>query len=66
MQRELPTINFTSEAEVRSKAESRRAEEVANLLKDFFAGWTPRLRLSGRPILEVVRETQRPAAAGSS
>jgi hypothetical protein len=69
MQRELPTIDFTSEAEVRSKAESRRTEEVANLLKDFFAGWTPglrktsrlrqtsRFRRSGRPILEAVRET---------
>ncbi|SHN81335.1 hypothetical protein [Bradyrhizobium erythrophlei] len=68
MQRELPTINFTSEAEVRSKAESRRTEEVANLLKDFFAGWTPRLRrtLRLRRILEAVRETQRPAAAGRS
>jgi hypothetical protein len=73
MQRELPTIDFTSEAEVRSRAESRRTEEVANLLKDFFAGWTPkqrrwtsRLRKSGRPILEAVRETHRPAAAGRS
>jgi hypothetical protein len=79
MQHELPTIDFTSEAEVRSRAESRRTEEVANLLTDFFAWWTPRLRQtlrlrqwtsglrqSGRPILEAVRETHRPAAAGRS
>lgn len=50
MQRELPTIDFTSEAEVRSKAESRRTEEVAGLLKAFFAWWRPRLRQSGRPV----------------
>ena len=79
MRRELQTIDFASEAEVRSKAESRRTEEVANLLKDFFAWWTPRLRQtptprrwtsrlrqSGPPILEAVRETHRPAAAGRS
>jgi hypothetical protein len=73
MQRELPTIDFTSEAEVRSKAEFRRTEEVASLLKDFFASWTPtprrwtsRLHQSGRPILEAVREAHRPAAAGRS
>ena len=80
MQRQLPTIDFTSEAEVRSRAEYRRTEEVANLLNEFFASWTPglrqwisslrqwmpRLRQSGRPILEAVRETHRPAAAGRS
>jgi hypothetical protein len=66
MQRELPTINFTSEAEVRSRAECRRTEEVTHLLKDFFALWMPRVRQSGRPILEAVRETPRPATAGRS
>jgi hypothetical protein len=80
MQRELPTIDFTGEAEVRSKAEYRRTEEVTNLLKDFFAWWTPRLRQwtpglrqwmprlrqSGRPILEAVGEAQHPVAAGRS
>ena len=73
MQRELPTIDFTGEAEVRSKAEYRRTEEVTNLLKDFFAWWTPRLRQwarrlrqSGRRILEAVRDAHRPAAAGRS
>jgi hypothetical protein len=66
MQRKLPTIDFTSEAEVRSKAEFRRTEEVTLLLKDFFASWTPRLRSSGRPILDAVREALRPVAAGRS
>lgn len=77
MQRELPTIDFTSEAEVRSMAEARRTEDVATLLKDFFADWTPRhtsrlrhwkrrLRHSGRPIFEAVRQTHGPAAAGRS
>jgi hypothetical protein len=73
MQRELPIIDFASEAEVRSKAESRRTEEVAGLLKDFFAWWMPRprlwtssLRRSGRPILEAVQPAHRPAAAGRS
>ena len=73
MQRELPTINFTSEAEVRCKAESRRTAEVTTLLKDFFAWWTPRLRQwkrklrkSGRPILDAVRDTHRPASPARS
>jgi hypothetical protein len=71
MQRELPTIEFSSEAEVRSKADRRRTEEVTNLLKDFFAWWTPRprqwtsrLRQPGRPILEAVREAPHPATTG--
>jgi len=71
MQHELPTIDFTSEAEVRSKAESRRTEEVAGLLKAFFAWWTPRprqwtrrLRQSGRPIFEAVQVSHRPVTAG--
>ena len=66
MQRELPIIDFTSEAEVRSKAESRRTEEVSDLLKAFFAGWTLKLRRSGHPILEAVQQAHRPAAAGRS
>jgi hypothetical protein len=71
MQRELPTIDFKSEAEVRAKAESRRTEEVAGLLKAFFAWWTPRprqwtpgLHQSGRPILETVQISHRPVTAG--
>lgn len=71
MQRELPTINFTGEAEVRSKAESRRTEEVAGLLKAVFAWLTPRprqwmsgLHPSGRPILETVQISHRPVPAG--
>jgi hypothetical protein len=70
MQRELPTIDFKSEAEVRSTADSRRTEEVAGLLKALFAWWTPRLQWtpglhrSGRPILEAVQISQRPVTAG--
>ena len=64
MQHQLPTIDFTSEAEVRSQAEHRRTEEVAGLLKTFFAGWKPRLRQSTRPILEAVQQAHRPVAAG--
>jgi len=78
MQRELPTIDFKSEAEVRSTAESRRTEEVAGLLKAFFAWWTPRPRQwisrprqwtsgpqqSGRPILEAVQIAHRRVPAG--
>jgi hypothetical protein len=66
MQHQLPNIDFTGEAEVRAKAESRRTEEVASLLKAFFAWWTPRLSQSGRPILEVVQQRHRPAVAGRS
>jgi hypothetical protein len=73
MQRELPIIDFASEADVRSRAESRRTEEVAGLLKAFFAWWMPRprrwtlsLRQSGRPILEAVQPAHRPTAAGRS
>jgi hypothetical protein len=64
MQHQLPTIDFKSEAEVRSQAEHRRTEEVAELLKAFFASWTPRLRQSARPILEGVQQAHRPVAAG--
>ena len=73
MQRELPSIDFANEAEVRSKAESRRTEEVAGLLKDFFVWWTPsprrwaiRLRRSGRSLLDITQWTHRPAAVGKS
>jgi hypothetical protein len=64
MQRELPTIDFASEAEVRSKAESRRTEEVSGLLRLFFEWGTARLRQSGRPIFEAVQPSHRPAGAG--
>ena len=74
MQRELPNIDFTSEAEVRAKAEARRTEEVADLLKVFFAWWTPtprqwkpELGQSRRPVLEAVQQTHRlPVVAGRS
>jgi hypothetical protein len=63
MRHELPTIDFTSAAEVRAKAESRRTEDVAGLLKACFAGWTPRLHPSGHPLLVAVQQAQRPVAA---
>ncbi|HZR74197.1 hypothetical protein [Bradyrhizobium sp.] len=44
MQRELPLIHFTTQAEVRSQAEYRRTEELAELLKVFFVRWTAKLR----------------------
>ncbi len=44
MQRELPVIDFTSQSEVRSKAEHRRTEEITGLLKLLFEGWTARLQ----------------------
>ena len=39
MQRELPTIDFSSQAEVWSKAQHQRTEEIAGLLKFIFKGW---------------------------
>ena len=64
MQHQLPAIDFRSEAEVRSQAEHRRTEEVAGLLKAFFASWTPRLRQSGRRSLDAVQQAHRPVATG--
>ena len=64
MQRELPAIDFTPEAEVRSKAEKPRTEEVAGLVRLFFAWWMPRLRQPGRPMIEAVRQAHHPVAAG--
>lgn len=64
MQREFPTIDFATEAEVRSKAECRRTEEVTELLKDAFDGWTVRLPGLARPIFEALQPSHRPASAG--
>jgi hypothetical protein len=76
MQREFRTIDFTTQAEVRAQAESRRTEEVAALLKALFAWWTPRLRQwtlrqwtpgprrSRRPIFGGVGFSHRPVTAG--
>jgi hypothetical protein len=71
MQRESPTLDFKSEGEVRAKAESRRTEEAAGLLKAFFAWWTPgprqwasRLPQSAQPIFGAVQISHRPVRAG--
>ena len=40
MQRELPKIDFISEAEVRTTAEHRRAEELSALLRPVLARWS--------------------------
>jgi hypothetical protein len=50
MQRELPAINFRSQAEVRSEAEYRRTEEITGLLRGLFGRWTTKLR-SRKPIV---------------
>ena len=47
MQRELPKIDFVTQAEVRSKAEHRRAEEIAGLLRLMFGRWTTRFQRRG-------------------
>ena len=44
MQRELPTIDFPSQAEVWSKAEHRRTEEITDLVKLTFRGWAAKFR----------------------
>jgi hypothetical protein len=65
MQRELPSIiDFTPEAEVRSKAEHRRTEEVSRLLKLLFERWRNRLRQSKRPVFDAVQPSHWPATAG--
>jgi hypothetical protein len=40
MQRELPKIDFTSQAEVRTNAEHRRAEELSALMRPVLARWS--------------------------
>ncbi|HET7889074.1 MAG TPA: hypothetical protein VFL62_22835 [Bradyrhizobium sp.] len=66
MQRELPTIDFRGEAEVRAKAESRRTQDVSELVKALFAWWTPKMHRSGRPILGAVQQAHRAVTAGRS
>lgn len=39
MQRELPTIDFPSQADVWSRAQRQRTDEVAGFLKLMFRGW---------------------------
>lgn len=55
MQRESSSINFTTQAEVRSQAESRRTEEISGLIRALFDGWTTRLRGHKPVILSTVQ-----------
>jgi hypothetical protein len=64
MQREFPAIDFATQAEVRSKAEARRSEEITGLLKLFFDRWAAKFDRFERPIFEAVRHSHRPATAG--
>ena len=54
MQRELPVIDFTSQSEVRAKAEQRRTEELSGLLKLLFEGWTARFQRK-QSVFDAVR-----------
>lgn len=61
MQRELPLIHFTTQAEVRSQAEYRRSEELAGLLKALFVRWTAKLRGRRPVIFGTAQYAQMPA-----
>jgi hypothetical protein len=61
MQRELPVIDFSTQAEVRAQAEHRRAQEIAGLIKPFFDRWTARFHRK-QPIFNAARYLQ---AAGA-
>ncbi len=64
MQRELPSIDFTTQAEVRLQAESRRTEEVAGLLRELFSGLRARIRQFERPIFQAVQPSPQPVTGG--
>jgi hypothetical protein len=63
MQREFPSIDFATQAEVRLAAEHRRTEEVAGLLKSLFGEWLAKFRQFERPVLRPV--PHRPTAGGN-
>jgi hypothetical protein len=63
MQRELPLIHFATQAEVRSQAEYRRSEELAELLTAFFGRWTAKLRGRRPVIFGAANYAQMPAGA---
>jgi hypothetical protein len=63
MQHELPTINFVAEAEVRSKAEHRRTEEIMELLRPILNRWAAKFHRRKLAILHAVQYI--PAAAGA-
>ena len=64
MQPELHVIDFANQAEVRSKAEYRRTEEMTALLKTLFNGWMARLRRWERPVFDAVSPSRASATAG--
>ncbi len=65
MQRELPPIDFSTQAEVRLEAEARRTEEVSGLLRDLFGHWLAKLRQFERPVLPSVSRSRQPATSGN-
>jgi hypothetical protein len=64
MQREFPTVDFANQAEVRSKAEARRSEELTGLLKLSFDRWAAKFNRFEPRIFDAVRHSHRPVAAG--
>lgn len=54
---EPTVIDFTAEAEVRSKAEYRRTAEITDLLKTLFSRWTLRRQEGLDQRLELRRRT---------
>ncbi len=61
MQRELPTIDFKSQAEVRTNAEHRRAEELAALLRPVLARWSAMFQRRNATIFSTVQYVHVPA-----
>jgi len=66
MQRELPVIDFSTQAEVRLEAEHRRTEEVSGLLRGWFGEWLAKLRQFARPVLQAVQHSRQRVASGKS
>jgi hypothetical protein len=60
----LPSIDFKSQAEVRSQAELRRTEEITGLLKLFFGRWSAKVHRKPA-IFNAVRYAQMSAAVGN-
>jgi hypothetical protein len=66
MQRELPTIDFSTQAEVRLNAEHRRTEEVSGLLRSWFGEWLAKFRQFERPIWHAAQHSRQRMAGGKS
>jgi hypothetical protein len=66
MQRELPIIDFSTQAEVRLDAEHRRTEEVSGLLRSWFGEWLARFRQFERPVLQGVAHSHQRLTGGKS